>query len=41
MNLIGRTHGAGWYVRNTDSFALERPRFDPELAAETTRDKTS
>ena len=32
MKLIGRTHGAGWYVRNSDSFAMERPRFDPERA---------
>ena len=34
MKLIGRTHGAGWYVRNSDSFAMERPRFDPELATQ-------
>lgn len=33
MGLIGRTHGAGWYARTTDQFALERPRFDPERAA--------
>lgn len=29
MGLIGRTHGAGWYARGTDQFALERPAFDP------------
>lgn len=29
MKLIGRTHGSGWYVRNSDSFQMERPRFDP------------
>jgi flavin reductase (DIM6/NTAB) family NADH-FMN oxidoreductase RutF len=29
MGLIGRTHGAGWYARNTDQFALERPVYDP------------
>jgi flavin reductase (DIM6/NTAB) family NADH-FMN oxidoreductase RutF len=30
MKLIGRTHGAGWYVRNSDSFLMERPTYDPE-----------
>lgn len=35
MKLIGRTHGAGWYVRNSDSFQIERPRFDPERAERT------
>lgn len=30
MKLIGRTHGAGWYVRNSDSFQLDRPRYDPD-----------
>lgn len=30
MKLIGRTHGAGWYVRNSDSFLMERPIYDPE-----------
>ena len=25
MNLIGRLHGAGWYVRGTDRFELQRP----------------
>ena len=35
MGLIGRTHGAGWYARTTDQFALERPRFDPERAERT------
>lgn len=30
MHLIGRTHGAGWYARTTDQFALERPAYDPE-----------
>ena len=32
MKLIGRTHGSGWYVRNSDSFQLERPRYDPDRA---------
>ena len=27
MKLVGRTHGSGWYVRNSDAFQLERPRF--------------
>lgn len=35
MELVGRTHGAGWYARTTDQFALERPRFDPERAEAT------
>jgi len=30
MKLIGRTHGGGWYVRNSDSFQMERPVFDPD-----------
>ena len=25
MQLIGRTHGSGWYARTSDQFALERP----------------
>ncbi|MBB3956114.1 flavin reductase family protein [Novosphingobium sediminicola] len=29
MKLIGRTHGSGWYVRNSDAFQLDRPAFDP------------
>ena len=29
MELIGRTHGAGWYARTTDQFALQRPQYDP------------
>lgn len=29
MKLIGRTHGRGWYVRNSDSFQIERPTLDP------------
>lgn len=29
MKLIGRTHGSGWYVRNGDSFQMERPKYDP------------
>jgi len=28
MKLIGRTHGSGWYVRNSDAFQLERPRYE-------------
>lgn len=34
MKLIGRTHGSGWYVRNGDSFQMERPRYDPERAGD-------
>lgn len=34
MKLIGRTHGGGWYVRNSDSFQMKRPNYtataDPE-----------
>lgn len=30
MKLIGRTHGNGWYVRNSDQFQMERPRYDPD-----------
>lgn len=28
MKLIGRTHGGGWYVRNSDSFKMDRPAYD-------------
>ena len=35
MKLVGRTHGAGWYARTSDQFAIERPRYDPERAAAT------
>ena len=28
MKLVGRTHGSGWYVRNSDAFQLERPRYE-------------
>lgn len=30
MRLVGRTHGGGWYVRNTDRFQLKRPQYDAE-----------
>lgn len=33
MKLIGRTHGSGWYVRNSDSFQMDRPRYDPSRLA--------
>jgi flavin reductase (DIM6/NTAB) family NADH-FMN oxidoreductase RutF len=33
MKLIGRTHGSGWYQRNTDQFKMERPVFDPTRLA--------
>lgn len=33
MKLIGRTHGGGWYVRNSDAFQMERPTYDPDQAA--------
>ena len=29
MQLIGRMHGAGTYLRNTDTFTMARPAFDP------------
>lgn len=32
MKLIARTHGSGWYVRTSDQFKMERPKYDPELA---------
>jgi flavin reductase (DIM6/NTAB) family NADH-FMN oxidoreductase RutF len=35
MKLIGRTHGAGWYARTSDQFALDRPSYDPQRAAKT------
>jgi flavin reductase (DIM6/NTAB) family NADH-FMN oxidoreductase RutF len=28
MKLIGRTHGAGWYVKNSDTMQIERPKLD-------------
>lgn len=34
MKLIGRTHGSGWYVRNSDSFQMERPAYDPARLGE-------
>ncbi|MFM5931139.1 MAG: flavin reductase family protein [Novosphingobium sp.] len=35
MQLVGRTHGAGWYARTSDQFSIERPRFDADHAAKT------
>ena len=32
MKLIGRTHGSGWYVRNSDRFQMARPKLDPVRA---------
>jgi flavin reductase (DIM6/NTAB) family NADH-FMN oxidoreductase RutF len=32
MKLIGRTHGSGWYVRNSDRFQIQRPKLDPVRA---------
>jgi flavin reductase (DIM6/NTAB) family NADH-FMN oxidoreductase RutF len=29
MKLIGRTHGNGWYLRNSDQFQMDRPTYDP------------
>lgn len=40
MGLIGRTHGAGWYARTSDQFALERPRYDEERAKSTKKGQT-
>lgn len=34
MKLIGRTHGAGWYVRCTDQFVMERPAYEPDVRDE-------
>lgn len=33
MKLIGRTHGAGWYLRTSDQFKMERPKYDPTRLA--------
>ncbi len=30
MNLIGRTHGTGWYLGNEGPFKLDRLAFDPD-----------
>ena len=30
MRLVGRTHGAGWYARTIDQFAVERPAYQPD-----------
>ncbi len=30
MQLIGRTHGSGWYARTSDQFEMVRPMFDAE-----------
>ncbi len=37
MKLIGRVHGAGTYVRNSDTFTMKRPAFDPAWRAPTGR----
>lgn len=34
MKLIGRTHGSGWYVRNSDAFQMDRPAYDPNWREE-------
>lgn len=39
MKLIGRMHGAGTYLRNSDTFTMERPRFDPARAATNGRER--
>ncbi len=33
MGLIGRVHGTGTYLRNSDTFTMKRPAFDPDRAA--------
>jgi len=38
MQLLGRTHGGGWYARTTDQFSIDRPIYDP-ARAEATRGK--
>ena len=35
MQLIGRTHGSGWYARTSDQFKLERPDYDAGHAERT------
>lgn len=40
MKLVGRTHGAGWYARTSDQFALERPHYDEQRARDTKRGQT-
>ncbi|WP_085808827.1 flavin reductase family protein [Sphingomonas sp. TZW2008] len=32
MKLIGRMHGAGTYLRNSDTFTMQRPAYDPGRA---------
>lgn len=34
MKLIGRMHGTGTYLRNSDTFTMTRPAFDPARAQE-------
>lgn len=34
MRLVGRMHGAGNYLRNTDMFTVRRPAYDPQHLAE-------
>ncbi len=31
MRLIGRVHGAGGYLRNTDRFEMVRPHWDDQV----------
>ncbi|KIN70016.1 Flavin reductase [Sulfitobacter noctilucicola] len=38
MNLIGRTHGSGWYTRTTDQFQMTRPDYDEWAAANDTEE---
>ncbi len=33
MKLIGRTHGSGWYVRNSDRMQIDRLDYDPDWMA--------
>ncbi|MFV0532923.1 MAG: flavin reductase family protein [Cumulibacter sp.] len=39
MNLVGRMHGSGTYLRNTDQFTVPRPAYDPQRLAELRRAK--
>lgn len=34
MHLVGRMHGSGNYLRNTDMLTVDRPTFDPQHLAE-------
>lgn len=41
MQLIGRTHGRGWYARTSDQFAIERPLLDAQRVDDLRAEKKS